>query len=369
MRRIGVLSLTAVALGATACGGGEEPPKPPGPAKPVALTVPQLIERAKPAVVQVSGRVGDEQYTGTGFFIDAEQGLVATNEHVVSGATGIRVRLASGERVTAKVHAASQCDDVALLKLTRVPATAKALPMGDSARVKPGAKVVAMGFPSTIKRYGAPSMSSTQGTVTNTELTDVVIDPTLPRYQSLVQSDAAINPGNSGGPLLNEQGQVVAMATLANTIQNGRIIQGEGYGITAAHINALLPELRTGEMESVGWSLMPVRHAAIRDLIASRYDIPRSVANILARWVREEGGMLVVDVEPGQAADRAGIKPGDWLKRIGDTRVNSQTRTCEILATEAGGAMRVKGYRLASANSWSALLNQNEFNRTVKVPE
>jgi serine protease Do len=372
--KIGLLSVLGLAVVVAACGGGgssnEQAAKKPPPARPVKLTVPQLIERAKPAVVEISSKVGDSEAKGTGFVLDAEEGLVLTNEHVISGGTGIRARLANGQRVPMKVQAASPCDDLAVLKFTRVPAgQIKALPLGNSAELQVGARIAVMGFPTTIKRYGANSLTTTQGTVTNKELSGTVIDATLPRYDSVLQTDAAINPGNSGGPLLNEQGQVVAMATLANTVQNGRIIQGEGYGITSTQITKVLPQLRSGALKTVGWSLVPVRHFPVAALIAEQYGVSRGAANIVARWVRQEGGMLVVDTEAGEAADRAHVKAGDWLRRIGDTKVNSVTSSCDVLASEAGGAMRVKGYPLLSAGSFRAMLHSNEFKRTVKVPE
>ena len=82
--------------------------------------------------------------------------------------------------------------------------------------------------------------------------------------------------------------------------------------------------------------------------------------------------MYVLDTEPGEAADRAHIRAGDWIQSVGGARKNSQTRTCETLASEAGGSVRVKGYRFLSTRSFGSLLSSlvgTGFNRTMKVPE
>jgi S1-C subfamily serine protease len=148
---------------------------------------------------------------GTGFVVRSD-GVILTNDHVVEGATAITVTLRFGKRhLAATVVAEDATHDLAVLKVaaTGLPTVA----LGTSSGVELGQRVVAIGY--ALALQGGPTVTS--GIVSSLHRTIQVQDPNarslggVRTYRNVFQTDAAINPGNSGGPLLNLQGQVVAI--------------------------------------------------------------------------------------------------------------------------------------------------------------
>jgi serine protease Do len=180
----------------------------------------ETVKAASPAVVNVTTKVrtfdpfsgsGTTTGVGTGFIVRSN-GVILTNDHVVEGATGITVTLRSGKRhLAASVVAEDATHDLAVLKVaaTGLPTVA----VGSSSGVQLGQRVVAIGY--ALALHGGPTVTS--GIVSSLHRTIQVQDPNaqslggVGTYRNVFQTDAAINPGNSGGPLLNLQGQVVAI--------------------------------------------------------------------------------------------------------------------------------------------------------------
>lgn len=192
------LIVLALGLGGAACGGaqGTQPvaPAPPPPAADKVFTPAQIADRALPSVVLVQ----TPTMIGTGFVV-WQDGRIATNLHVIAGAKQASILLTDGRKFEqVEVLAVDQAHDLAIL---RIPTSGlKPLPLGDSAAVKPGEHVVAIGHPMGM------------GNTVSDGLVSAIrkIDPKL----TLLQISAPISPGSSGGPIFNEHGEVVGIATL-----------------------------------------------------------------------------------------------------------------------------------------------------------
>ncbi len=178
---------------------------------------PALIEGAKPAVLQVSVDEEGKQRIGTGFFINTD-GVAVTCAHVVGGHPMVDVELYGKKKTQAQVTFRDEKADVALLK---VPVdNSPALALADSASVKQGDSVVAIGSPFAID-------SATRGIISSL--------PSEEKDQPFLQTDAALNPGNSGGPLLNSQGEVLGVAV---RVLKGA--QGMGFALPSNDLLKLL---------------------------------------------------------------------------------------------------------------------------------
>ena len=251
------------------------------------------------------GRTYKRQSLGSGFIVDLS-GLVVTNAHVVSGADEVMVRLADASEHKAEVLGSDDAVDIALLKIS----TSKPLlpaPLGDSSKVKVGQWAIAIGNP-----FGFDH-SLTVGVISAKERTNIFQGEGAAKYQNYLQTDASINHGNSGGPLCSIQGEVIGMNTAISTPNEGSI--GIGFAIPVNFIKRSLPDLqRAGRV------------------VAPRLGFyTQDVDQRLARALKLESakGVLVSDVVAGGAADKAGLKRGDVVLKLGgrDVDNSSQLRT------------------------------------------
>jgi serine protease Do len=226
---------------------------------------------------------------GTGFIIDSA-GYVATNNHVVDGADAVRVRLADDREFSADVVGRDKMLDLALLKL-RGAKDLPAAPLGSSDQLRVGEHVLAVGNP-----FGL-GHTVTLGIVSAKART-IGAGP----YDDFIQTDASINPGNSGGPLFNWRGEVVGINTAIRAGANGI-----GFAIPIDVLADIIPQLREkGRVDrgKLGLAFQPV-----------------SADLATAMKLDSTHGALVADVEPGGAAARAGIRPGDLIVAVAGTPI------------------------------------------------
>ena len=213
------ITLTAKPGGAAAATSGS-----PGAAQQVSLTQSDAIVRvaslAKPSVVTItsSGTTGLTPFAvpstgvGSGFIVSAD-GLILTNNHVVTGATTLTVVLYDDRSLTATVVATDAAHDLALVKVDATGLTPVTL--GDSSSVQVGQLAIAIGSP-----LGTFTDSVTQGIVSGINRTITVSEQGTRNQENLtglIQTDAAINPGNSGGPLLDASGSVIGIITASSS--------------------------------------------------------------------------------------------------------------------------------------------------------
>ncbi len=187
-----------------------------------------LYERANPGVVHIVTNAGE----GSGFVYDTA-GHIVTNNHVVEGASRLAVRFADGNEATARLVGADPDSDLAVLQVEVPSARLTAIPIGDSAALRVGQFVVAIGNPFGLQGSMTIGIVSGLGRLLNEGGGYSISD--------IIQTDAAINPGNSGGPLLNLSGQVVGVNTAIESPV--RANSGIGYAVPAATVQRVVPQL------------------------------------------------------------------------------------------------------------------------------
>ena len=225
----------------------------------------------------------DRQGAGSGFIIE-EDGYIITNHHVIEDADEIIVRMADRREFEAKLIGSDPLSDVALLKVD-----AKNLPtlkMGDSKALKPGEWVVAIGSPFNFEQSVTAGIVSAKGRSTNQQ-----------QYVPFIQTDVAINRGNSGGPLLNLDGEVVGINSWI--LSSGGGYMGLSFSIPIETANSAVRQLR--EHGKVERGLLGVQVGPVDRELAEALNLDKPV------------GALVSDVNPGSAAEKAGIEPGDVI--------------------------------------------------------
>ncbi len=232
---------------------------------------------------------------GSGFVISAD-GLVATNNHVVSGAEELKVHLGD-ETYDAEVVGTDSATDLALLKID-AGRNLDPLPLGDSTRLRVGEWVMAVGSPLGL------TDTVTVGVVSAKERRINISSDSS--FENFIQTDAAINFGNSGGPLINLRGEVVGINTAINF--NSENI---GFAVPVNTLKQILPQLREAGRVRRGYLGIGVR------------DLDRNAAE--AFGLSSTDGSMVTSVQPGLPADRAGIKHGDIIVKV-DGRPLENTR-------------------------------------------
>jgi len=257
-----------------------------------------------------------KQVAGGSGFVVSEAGEILTNNHVVEGAQKIQVRLQDREVLNARIVGTDPATDIALLKVTP-RGRLRAIPLGDSDRLRVGDWVMAIGNPMTFEG------TVTVGVVSAKERSGLSNDANASSLQDFIQTDAAINFGNSGGPLINVSGQVVGIATMM--VQPAQNI---GFAVPINIARKILPQLEKKGKVTRGLLGVSVRN--VDQDIQQAFHLPSL------------GGAFVESVEPNLAAAKAGIKPGDTIVRVDDSPVRT-TRDLinDVSSREPGQAVRL----------------------------
>ena len=281
------------------------------------LSQEDLIEKVSPAVVAIETTQGEAGGYGSGAIIDAERGIVLTNSHVVAGAPAVQVRVGEETNVPARVIGRAPCDDLALVQLLRPPPDLQELPVGDSAAVRRGQHVTALGYPGTFADIETEPVVATDGNVSSPLVSS---DPAnlgtdVPNYPALIQHQAAVNHGNSGGPLVNDAGELIGVNSLTAVGQQ----EDTNYSIASDHANTLIDDLEQGH--NPGWlgiEVVPIDNAAgtISGDLQAVFGYRARAAQELEAQAYEQGGLYVTDVTPGSPADKAEYNPGDFVTEV-----------------------------------------------------
>ena len=230
---------------------------------------------------------------GSGFVWD-DEGHVVTNKHVIDGADRIIVVMSDGVQTDAELVGDDPDSDLAVIKITDETVRPPAIALGDSDSIKPGHLAVAIGDPFS------RGFSMTSGIISAVGRT---INPTDSNFSvpRVVQHDAATNPGNSGGPLLNRNGEVVAINTQIISETGG--FSGVGLAIPVNLAKLVAPALiADGRYE---YPFIGIRGVSLSADIARAMDLPA-----------ETRGALVLAVGTGTAAEEAGLRASDRLTMI-----------------------------------------------------
>lgn len=262
-------------------------------------TIKSAVEKIYDAVVYIeSYQNGKSIGSGTGFVYkkEGENGYVITNNHVIEGATSVKITNNAGATIDAKVLGSDEYADIAVLSIASDAVLAVA-EIGDSTELELG---------DTLFTVGSPLGIDYMGTVTKGILSgkDRTVEVSLSKGEFLmevIQTDAAINPGNSGGPLCNVNGEVIGVNSLKLVEDE---IEGMGFAIPIEMVMATVDKLEKGEelkRPLLGVSMLDVSETF--SLYRNGIIVPDDVEN----------GIVVVTVENGSPAASSGLQKGDIL--------------------------------------------------------
>ena len=227
---------------------------------------------------------------GSGFVVDAEEGYIVTNNHVVEGADEIIIKISDKHEYKAKIIGTDALTDLALLKIDTNGLKLKELKLGDSDATEIGEWVITIGNPFGLE------WTVTAGIV-SAKKRELGEGP----YDNFMQTDASINPGNSGGPLVNMRGEVIGINTAI--IPTG---QGLGFAIPVNMFKYLYPKLKEGSVKR-GWLGVVVQ--PLNEKLAKTFGLEKPA------------GALIADIVKGDPGDKAGLQAGDIVTRINDKEI------------------------------------------------
>jgi|SRR6185437_10361344 len=275
--------------------------------------------RVGSGVVVIETNLGyqDAQAAGTGMVLTSS-GTVLTNNHVIRGATQIRVvDPTTGRKYSAQVVGYDTADDIAVLQAGA--SNLKTIPLGDSSSLSTGDAIKALG-----NAGGTGSLRPAAGTITGLGRGITVSDDQggSESLSGMIQTNAPIQPGDSGGPLMNSSGQVVGMDTAAS-VANGSTqdVATAGFAIPIDKALSIASQITHGE-ESTAVHVGGTAFLGV-EVEADSYG---------------GSGAVVTSVVPGSPAESAGLTPGDLITAVGDQAVSSPDQLTEIVATQKPGA-------------------------------
>ncbi len=279
-----------------------------------------IYEQVNPAVVTVINQVVFDgglfndgnpfpAGAGTGFII-SEEGYIVTNNHVVDGSDGLQIIFYDGSSTIGTLVGTDPRTDLALIKVDGgVPGV---VPLGDSDALRPGEEVVAIG-----SALGDYNSTVTAGVVSG-------LGRQLDDLDNLVQHDAPINPGNSGGPLLNMNGEVVAVnVAVIRTTQNGVAAEGLAFAIPSSTVEKIV-------------SALIDEGSVTRPFLGISFDV-LSPSQAAAQDLPIDYGAIVMEVSEGGPVADSGIQAGDIITTMNGEAISQDRSLQTILFQYAPG--------------------------------
>ncbi|XHH08526.1 MAG: S1C family serine protease [Candidatus Bathyarchaeia archaeon] len=268
---------------------------------------------------------------GSGTIIDAKQGLILTNNHVVGGAEKINVTLWNNEVLQGTITGSCAIHDIAVIKVNGNNLQASEL--GDSDKLRVGQRVYAIGNPFGLT--GGPSVTS--GVVSAINRT---IESQRGVFENLVQTDAAINPGNSGGPLVNLEGKIVAINTAIIPYA-----QGIGFAIPINSAKTCTNGIVTEGAPKRAW--LGIIGLSLTFDLARYYGLP------------VDHGVLVTKVSRGSPAAAVGMVEGDIILSLNNVDVRRiEDLVAQIHKHKVGDSVRVFALRNSREYYFDLILSQ-----------
>jgi S1-C subfamily serine protease len=283
-----------------------------------------IVNRSSKAVVEIIvKRPNTTADSGTGFILD-KQGHIATNEHVINGASAIQVSLADGTLLSAEPLGVSKSDDLALLVVNpKQVSHIEPLKLANSDLVKTGQMALAIGNPLGMRNFLSIGVVAGIGD-SPPILRDTRISPALQRpIPNMIWTDATLLPGNSGGPLLNSNGEVIGINSAVHITYQGDL--GIGFAIPSNILIELLPNLKSSNMISRPW-------LGISGITLNQESIEQMNLDITA-------GVYIWDIYPGSPAEinsliadsKDGTINGDIIVGIDGLKVTSVSQMVDYL--------------------------------------
>jgi serine protease Do len=285
---------------------------------------------------------------GSGFIIDAD-GYIATNNHVVDGASEVVVRLKSGEELAARVVGTDERTDLALLKVEdrrNLPV----LNLGDSDQSRVGDWVLAIGNPFGLGGSATAGIISARGR-------DIQSGP----YDDFLQIDAPINAGNSGGPVFNARGEVIGINTAIFSPNGGNI--GIGFAIPSNQARSILNELREGGIVSRGWLGVEIQSV---ERATGGNSLPNGP-------IAAPVGARIARVVANGPAESAGLQSGDIITRFDGQTIDTARSLSRLVGNlDAGSEVSVEYQRdgqLRETTTVLGALDESEMRAFVEPIE
>ena len=246
---------------------------------------------------------------GSGVIVSAD-GYILTNHHVIDGAEGIKVDLSDGRTFDAKVVGSDKPSDLAVLKINA--SNLPSLPLGNSDAVRVGDVVLAIGNPLGVGQTVTMGIISAKGRQTGISNGN---------FEDFLQTDAAINHGNSGGALVNTNGELIGINSQILSPTGGSI--GLGFSIPSNMARNVMDQLtRTGKVSRGQLGLIVQK---VSTDIASSLNL------------KDARGVIISQVQPGSAAERAGLKQGDVITALNGAAVDTPNEFRNRIAATAPG--------------------------------
>ncbi len=275
---------------------------------------------------------------GSGVIVDAENGYILTNHHVVENADKIQISLINDDSLDAEVVGSDAATDIAVIKVD--PQNLVALPIGESDEVEVGDFVIAIGNP-----FGL-GHTVTSGIVSALGRTGISRNG----YEDFIQTDASINPGNSGGALVNMNGELV--------------------GINSVIIS------RTGNNVGIGFAVPSEIARSIMRQILDFGEVRRGLLGVTITTIDEESakalgaevdsGALVSNIEPGSAAEQAGLLVDDIIIRVDEKKIDNSRELANAIGLKGSGEqVDIEFVRDGKHRKATATLGQQSVSRST----
>jgi len=347
----------AVLLAMAAIGAADLPDQVGGQPMP---SLAPLVKRVAPAVVNIRvsqtittrAPFGDDTFrrffgipnerevasAGSGVIVDAENGYILTNHHVVENADKIQISLINEVSLDAEVIGSDAATDIAVIKVD--PQDLVELPIGISDDVEVGDFVIAIGNP-----FGL-GHTVTSGIISALGRTGISSNG----YEDFIQTDASINPGNSGGALVNMNGELI--------------------GINSVIIS------RTGNNVGIGFAVPSEIARSIMRQILDFGEVRRGLLGVTITTIDEESakalgaevdsGALVSNIEPGSAAEKAGLLVDDIITRVDDKKIDDSRELANAIGLKGSGEeIGIEFVRDGKSHSVTATLGQQSVSRSA----
>jgi S1-C subfamily serine protease len=285
---------------------GASPPAGQPPLSPDEDTNIRVYNKVSAGVVNITSIVVEFDFflspvakpgTGSGAVLDRD-GNIVTNYHVIASARELEVALPDQTKYRATVVGADPPNDIAVLKINAKPERLHPVPLGESAGLRVGQKVLAIGNPFRLQNTLTTGIISSLGRTIQTDGGD--------RIENIIQTDAAINPGNSGGPLLNTAGEMIGINTSVVSTSGGGSL-GIGFAVPVNTVRRV-----TDDLIKHGRVLRPslgVEGYTITEFLRTGLDLP------------VDRGVLVARVHPGSAAESSDIKGASEVAVLYNERI------------------------------------------------
>jgi len=283
------------------------------------------------------GNSREVQSAGSGVIVDAINGYILTNHHVIEGAEKIQISLINGDTLDAEVIGSDPATDIALLKVdSKILIDIK---IGDSDIVQVGDFVIAIGNP-----FGL-SHTVTSGIVSALGRTGISNNG----YEDFIQTDASINPGNSGGALVNMKGELVGINSAIISRSGGNV--GIGFAVPSEIAQSIMQQIL--DFGEVRRGLLGVSIQSI------------DPENASALGVEIDYGALISSIEPGSAAEKAGLQVDDIIIQIDNEKISNSRELANVIGLKGSGEeVEIQLVRNNNKINVVAILGQQQLSRS-----